>query len=328
MKSKKPKYECKHCQIPLQKKFKGQPVCNELCFSKWEVEESKIKYPDGVECLECGIKRNDIKLHVKKIHSMSVEEYREKYGNVPMIAESTKHIYSSQWSGENNPGFQHNGARSPFSKKNSKYDEEWHKERSSRHSEFMKFENDNNHFQKDYYDTDFEYLSHQRKNLDFFIQKYGVEEGTKRHRAKTEKWLSTLNSKSDDEKAEINRKKVVNIGSISQPERELADIISESFKIERQFYLREGIAGYKFDIRFQNKLVEFNGDYWHMNPSKYMADSYNPTMKLSAKEIWNRDDAKLETARRNGFDVFTVWENDYKKNKDKVIEECINFLTS
>ena len=29
---------------------------------------------------------------------------------------------------------------------------------------------------------------------------------------------------------------------------------------------------------------------------------------------------------KEGFEVLVVWENDYKQNKEKTIQECIDFL--
>jgi len=43
--------------------------------------------------------------------------------------------------------------------------------------------------------------------LEKCIEKHGIEEGTKIWRERQDKWLATLDSKSDEEKAEINRKK-------------------------------------------------------------------------------------------------------------------------
>lgn len=29
---------------------------------------------------------------------------------------------------------------------------------------------------------------------------------------------------------------------------------------------------------------------------------------------------------KNGYEVLVVWESDYRKNKEKVIEQCLNYL--
>lgn len=58
-------------------------------------------------------------------------------------------------------------------------------------------------------------------------------------------------------------------------------------------------------------IIEFDGDYWH---SSRVA---NPSRELE------RDNSILA----EGFKLLRVKESDYKKNKEKVIQECIDFLT-
>lgn len=299
------------CKSPIKTKFKSQAVCNQACFTQWEIEDSKIRFPNGVECLECGLRRNDIKLHVKNIHNLSVEQYRSKHGNVLMISPKTKGIYSEQWSGENNPGFAHGGKLSPFSKKNSNYNKEWHRQRRAEHSEFMK--NDNNHFRRDFYETEVDYLAHQKKNLDFFIRKYGEKVGRAKHLAKTEKWLSSY--------------KKTNYSKVSQeifnalPRSLFKDVYYATYPrpekegfVNKEYILFVGDSYVKPDFidLATKKVIEFDGDYWH---SEQIA---NP----------EREARRTKMILELGYEIFRIKEHDYKKNKDKVIEECINFLTS
>lgn len=69
-----------------------------------------------------------------------------------------------------------------------------------------------------------------------------------------------------------------------------------------------------------NLLIEYNGDYWHCNPKKYDADYYNNKKFKTAKEIWEYDKNKLYLAKKNGYVCEVIWEMDYKKNKDIVLE--------
>ena len=41
-----------------------------------------------------------------------------------------------------------------------------------------------------------------------------------------------------------------------------------------------------------------------------------------ACKIWEHDALKKKIAEDAGFQVKVVWESDYKKNPNKVIEEC------
>ena len=101
----------------------------------------------------------------------------------------------------------------------------------------------------------------------------------------------------------------------------------------RQFILKNDNEECKnnrflYDLKFENKIIEFNGDYWHMNPDIYDSDFVNPYTNLSAEEKWNFDEIKLECAIQNGYDVLTIWEQEYNENKEATIQKCIKFLTN
>lgn len=56
-------------------------------------------------------------------------------------------------------------------------------------------------------------------------------------------------------------------------------------------------------------------------------DNPHPFRKLiTAQEIWDKDEKKLSIAKKNGVDVLVIWDKDYKKNKEKIIEKCLSFL--
>jgi hypothetical protein len=46
---------------------------------------------------------------------------------------------------------------------------------------------------------------------------------------------------------------------------------------------------------------------------------------MTAKELWNYDDIKKELAINNGFHIETIWEYDYKHNKNIIIEKLNNY---
>lgn len=77
----------------------------------------------------------------------------------------------------------------------------------------------------------------------------------------------------------------------------------------------------------RRKFIEFNGDIYHANPKIYKEyDKPNPFHNLTSKELWEIDADKKSIAERNGFEELIVWEKDYRENKEKVINECLNFL--
>jgi hypothetical protein len=86
--------------------------------------------------------------------------------------------------------------------------------------------------------------------------------------------------------------------------------------------------GYYIDFLYENKIIEFNGDFWHFNPNIYLPEDFVMLMnkKTIAKEIWEEDKIKLNLLKSLGYDVLVIWESDYKTNKENIINICNEFL--
>jgi hypothetical protein len=63
------------------------------------------------------------------------------------------------------------------------------------------------------------------------------------------------------------------------------------------------------DFKLGNKIIEFDGDYWHSKPEQKIKDN-------------QRDDFLI----KKGYIIKRIKESDYKNNKNKIINECLNFL--
>ena len=95
-----------------------------------------------------------------------------------------------------------------------------------------------------------------------------------------------------------------------------------TLKNDNNFYYR-----YDFCDLNKRKFIEFNGDIYHANPKMFKpSDKPNPFRNKTAEELWKIDEDKKAIAERNGFKEFVVWEKDYRENKEKIINECLNFL--
>jgi len=81
-----------------------------------------------------------------------------------------------------------------------------------------------------------------------------------------------------------------------------------------------------FDIKHNDCVIEFNGDYWHANPNIYKSDSI--IRGKTANQIHERDKLKKQTAINLGLRYMTVWESDYKQNKQQTINEVIKWMQS
>lgn len=97
-------------------------------------------------------------------------------------------------------------------------------------------------------------------------------------------------------------------------------------KPELRLYSNETKYYYDFTICDINKIIEFNGDYWHCNPNKYTFDYIHKKSNKTASEIWDKDKNKIDCAIKNGYSLITIWEGEYRADKEKTIKKCLNFI--
>jgi very-short-patch-repair endonuclease len=226
--------------------------------------------------------------------------------------------------GENNPGHHHGGKISKFSKNFVHgYDADWHQEWAKKHSEFR---NDNKRLFKstieywqalypdDPVQAEEEYKNFQIRDLNYFVEKYGEDEGKKRHQQKIERWAKSMPR--------------FNYSMISQ---DLFNQIMESYTnsdsdIYYATYERDDMEKYENkEYRLKTKtsyimpdfvdiskkrIIEFDGDYWHSEAK------VNPV----------REKKRHEQIVNAGFEVIYIREQDYKQDKHQVISECLQFL--
>lgn len=161
------------------------------------------------------------------------------------------------------------------------------------------------------------------------IEKYGPEDGLIKFNERQVKWQKTLykNGKLKSGYSEVSQELFFKL---------IEDIeINDSnyfifAKKGGEFVLNDDNGFYRYDFTdLKNKrIIEYNGDDYHGNPNKYNADDFpNPFRKdLTAKDIWNKDKQKILIANNNGFEVFVVWDLEYKKNKEEILNKCKEFL--
>jgi very-short-patch-repair endonuclease len=113
------------------------------------------------------------------------------------------------------------------------------------------------------------------------------------------------------------------IGYISKGQTELYNILKVS-----GFQSEVVISGLRVDmVNLDTKVVvEYNGDFWHCNPSIWKESKYNKAIKLTAGEKWKKDRARRFVLMRLGFQVYTVWERDWKTDRAtvyKMLQEVV-----
>lgn len=75
-----------------------------------------------------------------------------------------------------------------------------------------------------------------------------------------------------------------------------------------------------------NLVIEFNGDFWHCNPSKYEPDYMHPVKEQTALEIWSCDSYRKNLIEQANYSVYTIWESEYNKDvwKDDLTRWVLN----
>jgi hypothetical protein len=82
---------------------------------------------------------------------------------------------------------------------------------------------------------------------------------------------------------------------------------------QNKYYLLDGYC------HETNTAYEFNGDYYHGNPSKYHPDDLNTKLNKTHGELYELQMTKEDNLRKMGFNVVSIWESDWD-NKVRGLE--------
>ncbi len=103
----------------------------------------------------------------------------------------------------------------------------------------------------------------------------------------------------------------------SKGQLEIIDILNKlGYNIVGEYYVK----GKPFDIFIKDKnlLIEFNGTYWHCDSRIYDENYYHTKQKMTAKELWNRDNKKQKLAVEDGYKVKVIWQKDWERCNNKI----------
>jgi len=323
----------------------------------------EIEGYDYVVCKVCGERVNRIYgAHLKK-HGITSQEYKSRYpgellttkkdskntsksSGLHMKEEKYRKMFSDKVKGDKNPNHK------------SKTTNKERKERSPFSKDFLYYNSDDERLnfienalkdrtfttRIDYYldqgynEDESEILLKERQTTfskEICIQKYGEVKGLKIFKDRQAKWQKSLL---------VNGNLKCGYSKISQ---ELCYRILENYDIEdredvyfatknQEFFIsKKGteydprvFVQYDFCDKKRKKIIEYNGDQYHANPNLYESnDNPHPFRKwITAQEIWDKDEEKIKIAKEEGYDILTIWDGDYKNNKEKTLLECLKFL--
>lgn len=117
---------------------------------------------------------------------------------------------------------------------------------------------------------------------------------------------------------------------VSSYELELRSYIKKLYK-DTIIFNDRNIIHKEIDIYLPKlKLgIEFDGNYWHMEPRIYKSTDFNKNKNLTAEQIWEYDKLKDKLAKNKGITLLHIkeydWLNDKFKEKEKIkkyIDKC------
>jgi hypothetical protein len=165
------------------------------------------------------------------------------------------------------------------------------------------------------------------------VQKYGEEIGFDVWKERQIKWSKKVEEKYKNGeftrfcKHSYSNKEIKffeHLLSVYAPSKEYFCAVSGSKQFFRHFK-KEGIT-LAYDFVCGKKIIEFNGDYWHCNPSFYQSTFFNKSLKKFATEKWDYDRRKIELIEEAGYQTLVVWESEYDKYPEQTIKKCIEHL--
>jgi hypothetical protein len=162
----------------------------------------------------------------------------------------------------------------------------------------------------------------QTNSLSRYIKNYGEEQGLVKYLERNYQWKESL-------------KRSCMYKGMSNVANELFNILEQNHPsllfgdYESPIVIDNGLIWVDcLDIN-KKKIIEFYGDYWHCNPSKYNStDLVIWDNQLTVQQKWDNDSLRISLLNSKGYDVLVVWESDYMNNRGDVLRECESFLTT
>ena len=301
---------------------------------------------------------------MKKMHpTKTIEDYRKEFPDAPIQCETdrialTEHsgefmkeekyrkMFSEKCKGEKNPNHRsrtteaERKSRSPFCKEFYELHDGDKDEMMRRIIEKREYNTRIEYYLKKGYDYNeaIEALKNRQATftLDKCIKKYGEEEGRRIYNERQRKWSEKIEKQYKDGKFSKSPKHwksccfskiekcfiTMLLNRLNCDWNDCRTYLNKQMSLYDNFHQRQ----YYYDFCYGNKIIEFNGDYWHCNPQFFDKEYYHNLLHCSAQDIWNKNKTKCDFAISNGYSILIVWENDFRKNPDAVIEKCMKYI--
>lgn len=313
---------CEHCGIGFKGSLRAR-FCSDLCCANARLAKKNagIEGVDYIKCPVCSSHVKQITVKHARTHGFkTTKEFKAHFNLAEVTCSKTKETNQ----GANNPGYQHGGKFSAWSVnfKNG-YDANRHAAKNKQMSEQRKanpelYKSDLRYWLAEHNGDEVlakaAYKLFQTRDLNFFVTKYGIEDGKKRHAAKTEKWMKSF------KKTNFSMISQTLFDAIILQLDDLSSVYYATFQredmshyVNKEYILKVESTHVRPDFMLldKKKIIEFDGDYWH-----------SPAVANPARELLRDTRIKNE-----GYEILHITEREYKLDKQKVINECIAFLT-
>jgi len=147
-----------------------------------------------------------------------------------------------------------------------------------------------------------EVLTKYKSNLEGYILRYGIELGTIKYNERCKKigYSTTKNWYVEKYGIEIGPIKWENFlfklknNSLGKKTSKASKIISNfldelNIKYKEEYMIPDTKKYSDYFLPDYNIVIEYFGDYWHMNPKLYESSFFNKTLKVFAKDVWQKD---------------------------------------
>ena len=328
------KYCCKECQDAVENK-----KARDLHIQQREQNLSKnaILGYDYVVCPICGQKFQQITSTHFKIHGYN--NIDEVYRDYPDLQVTCNKFIENNLKGENNPMSSKNKSElerkqaSPYSlehyyKKGAKTEEDAILMRKQfldtlDRSTWIQSTNIEYYTRQGYSLEEAQEIRRQKyatNTLEHYIKIYGPELAVQKKKERVNKWKQTLFTGNTHSK-------------ISDT---FFEKIANEYNSDNIFYgnneytlVLDNITALPDFIDIEKKkIIEFYGDYQHCNPLKYNSTFFNKHKELTAKQIWEKDNERIQLLKNNGYDVLIIWEYEVRHNFNFFVEKSLSFLNN
>ena len=180
------------------------------------------------------------------------------------------------------------------------------------------------------YGDGWKYQRSKSNDVNYYIEKYGEEEGVKRYnnicyeKGKTNRISYYIEMYGEEcgnylweERMKARAKSLVNNDGLNKKCEKILDKHHIQYEKEFVIFFNQNRNFRRYDFKIGNLLIELNGNYWHCSPKMYKPNhmvKFPHGHFIKAKDKWEYDENKKLLAETNGYKIETIWEDEFSEH--------------